>query len=227
MLEKLRKQLFQLQDLKYQKFHSNLCPGVSNIIGVRTPDIRKIVKKLLKEDFITYITTPDKKYYEEIMIEGLLIAESKISFIEKVKYLDEFIPKINCWAITDICAASFKLKKDELNSLWNYLKKYENSKQEYELRFMIVMWMDHYLIDDYIDEVLRKIDSIHSSYYYVNMAIAWLISVSYIKYPDITLKYLKNSNLDDWTYNKAIQKIIESNRVSKEEKEKFRKMKRK
>lgn len=227
MLEKLRKQLFQLQDLKYQKFHSNLCPGVSNIIGVRTPDIRKIVKKLLKEDFITYITTPDKKYYEEIMIEGLLIAESKISFIEKVKYLDEFIPKINCWAITDICAASFKLKKDELNSLWNYLKKYENIKQEYELRFMIVMWMDHYLIDDYIDEVLRKIDSIHSSYYYVNMAIAWLISVSYIKYPDITLKYLKNSNLDDRTYNKAIQKIIESNRVSKEEKEKFRKMKRK
>lgn len=227
MLEKLRKQLFQLQDLKYQKFHSNLCPGVSNIIGVRTPDIRKIVKKLLKEDFITYITTPDKKYYEEIMIEGLLIAESKISFIEKVKYLDEFIPKINCWAITDICAASFKLKKDELNSLWNYLKKYENIKQEYELRFMIVMWMDHYLIDDYIDEVLRKIDSIHSSYYYVNMAIAWLISVSYVKYPKITLKYLKNSNLDDWTYNKAIQKIIESNRVSKEEKEKFRKMKRK
>lgn len=227
MLEKLRKQLFQLQDLKYQKFHSNLCPGVSNIIGVRTPDIRKIVKKLLKEDFITYITTPDKKYYEEIMIEGLLIAESKISFIEKVKYLDEFIPKINCWAITDICAASFKLKKDELNSLWNYLKKYENIKQEYELRFMIVMWMDHYLIDDYIDEVLRKIDSIHSSYYYVNMAIAWLISVSYIKYPDITLKYLNHNNLDDWTYNKAIQKIIESNRVSKEEKEKFRKMKRK
>lgn len=227
MLEEIRKQLFQLQDLKYQKFHSNLCPGVSNIIGVRTPDIRKIVKKLLKEDFITYITTPDKKYYEEIMIEGLLIAESKISFIEKVKYLDEFIPKINCWAITDICAASFKLKKDELNSLWNYLKKYENIKQEYELRFMIVMWMDHYLIDDYIDEVLRKIDSIHSSYYYVNMAIAWLISVSYIKYPDITLKYLKNSNLDDRTYNKAIQKIIESNRVSKEEKEKFRKMKRK
>lgn len=227
MLEKLRKQLFQLQDLKYQKFHSNLCPGVSNIIGVRTPDIRKIVKKLLKEDFITYITTPDKKYYEEIMIEGLLIAESKISFIEKVKYLDEFIPKINCWAITDICAASFKLKKDELNSLWNYLKKYENIKQEYELRFMIVMWMDHYLIDDYIDEVLRKIDSIHSSYYYVNMAIAWLISVSYVKYPKITLKYLNHNNLDDWTYNKAIQKIIESNRVSKEEKEKFRKMKRK
>ena len=227
MLEKLRKQLFQLQDLKYQKFHSNLCPGVSNIIGVRTPDIRKIVKKLLKEDFITYITTPDKKYYEEIMIEGLLIAESKISFIEKVKYLDEFIPKINCWAITDICAASFKLKKDELNLLWNYLKKYENSKQEYELRFMIVMWMDHYLIDDYIDEVLRKIDSIHSSYYYVNMAIAWLISVSYVKYPKITLKYLNHNNLDDWTYNKAIQKIIESNRVSKEEKEKFRKMKRK
>lgn len=227
MLEEIRKQLFQLQDLKYQKFHSNLCPGVSNIIGVRIPDIRKIVKKILKEDFITYITDPNKKYYEEIMIEGLLIANIKLSFIEKEKYLNEFIPKINCWAITDICAASFKLKKDELNLLWDYLKKYEDSKMEYELRFMIVMWMDHYLIDDYVNEVLKKIDNIHSPYYYVNMAIAWLISVSYIKYPDITLEYLNHNNLDNWTYNKAVQKIIESNRVSNDDKEKFHKMKRK
>ena len=227
MLEEVRKQLFELQDLKYQKFHSNLCPGVSNIIGVRTPDIRKIVKNLLKEDFKKYITNPNKKYYEEVMIEGLLIAESKISFIEKEKYLGEFIPKINCWAITDICAASFRVKQEELDSLWNYLKKYKNSNSEYELRFMIVMWMDHYLTDDYIDELLKKVDKIKSPYYYVNMALAWLVSISYIKYPDMTLKYLNHNNLDDWTYNKAIQKIIESNRVTKEEKEKFRKMKRK
>lgn len=226
MLEEVRKQLFQLQDLKYQKFHSSLCPGVSNIIGVRTPDIRKTVKMLLKEDFKKYIMDPNKKYYEEIMIEGLLIAEARIPLIEKEKYLDQFIPKINCWAITDICATSFRFKKEELAPLWNYLKRYENSNSEYELRFLIVMWMDHYLIDDYIDEVLKKIDSIHSSYYYVNMAIAWLVSTSYIKYPKITMRYLNKNNLEDWTYNKAIQKIIESNRVESKVKKKFRKMKR-
>lgn len=227
MLEEVRKYLFTLQDLKYQKFHSGLCPGVNNIIGVRTPDIRKIVNKLLKDDYIKYINYPNKKYYEEIMIEGLLISQSKLSISEKEKYLDKFIPKINCWAITDICACSFNIKKEELDLLWNYLKKYENTKNEYELRFMIVMLMDHYLIDNYIDSVLQIIDKIKSPYYYVNMAISWLISVAYVKYPDITLKFLNNNNLDNWTYNKALQKIIESNRVSKETKEKIRKMKRK
>lgn len=222
---KVRTKLFDIQDMKYQKFHSKLCPGVNNIIGVRTPDIRKIVKEILKEDYIDYIVNYSKDYYEEIMIEGLLIAQSKLSFIEKEKYLDKFIPKINCWAITDICAASFKFNKDELNNLWEYLKKYQDSTSEYHLRFMIVMWMDHFLIDDYIDEVLSNIDNIKSDYYYVKMAIAWLISILYIKYPDITIKYLKNNNLDIWTYNKALQKIIESSRVSKREKEKIRMLK--
>ena len=223
----VRKKLFLLQDEKYQKFHAGLCPGVLNIIGVRTPDIRKIVKELLKTDYIKYIESYDKKYYEEIMIEGLLIAQSKLSFLEKEKYLDKFIPKINCWAITDICASSFKFSKSELDLVWDYFNKYKNSKSEYELRFMIVMWMDHFLIDDYVNEVLSNIDKIKIDYYYVKMAIAWLIATMYIKYPDITKTYLKSNNLDDWTYNKALQKIIESTRVSLIEKEEIRKMKRK
>ena len=225
ILNTVRNKLFSLQDEKYRSFHSKLCPGVNDIIGVRTPAIRKLVKELLKDDYIKYIEIGNKDYYKEIMIEGLLIAESKLSFIEKEKYLDKFIPKINCWAITDICAASFKLKKEELNCLWNYLQKYKKSDQEYCIRFMIVMWMDHFLTDDYIKHVLLEIDKIKSDAYYVNMAIAWLISVSYIKYPTITKDYLLNNNLDKWTYNKALQKIIESNRVSIEEKDKVRKMK--
>jgi len=225
MLEEVRNQLFELQDLKYQQFHSKLCPGVDNIIGVRTPDIRKITKDLLKSDYISYIKFVDKKYYEEIMIEGLLIALSKINITDKIGYLDKFIPKINCWAITDICSASFKLNQNEKEIIWAYLLKYKDSCKEYELRFMIVMWMNHYLINEYWDLVFEYIDKIKSEYYYVKMAIAWLISVAYVKDSNKTLNYLKNNNLDTWTYNKSLQKIIESNRVSKEEKIKIKAMK--
>lgn len=225
MLEEVRKQLFGLQDLKYQQFHSRLCPGVDNIIGVRTPDIRKITKELLKKDYISYIESTNKKYYEEIMIEGLLISLSKMNVNEKITYLDKFIPKINCWAITDICSASFKLNSDDKKIMWDYLLKYKKSNKEYELRFMIVMWMNHYLTDGYWDLIFDYIDKIKSDYYYVKMAIAWLISVVYVKDSSKTLNYLKNNNLDDWTYNKSLQKIIESNRVTKEEKEIIKAMK--
>ena len=91
----IRSKLFSLQDKKYQEFHSKLCPGVNNIIGVRVPVIKKIVKDLLKEDYISYIKDDNKEYYEEIMIEGLLISQAKLPFYEKQKYLDKFIPKIN------------------------------------------------------------------------------------------------------------------------------------
>jgi len=90
---------------------------------------------------------------------------------------------------------------------------------------MIVMWMNHYLINEYWDLVFEYIDKIKSEYYYVKMAIAWLISVAYVKDSNKTLNYLKNNNLDTWTYNKSLQKIIESNRVSKEEKIKIKAMK--
>lgn len=226
-VENVRNELFKFQDFKYQKFNSQLCPGVKNIIGVRMPDIRKIAKKLLENNYINYIEDSNKKYYEEIMLEGLLISQAKISFSDKEKDLNKFIPKINCWAITDICASSFKIEKTDLAKSWKYLTSYENSIHEYELRFVIVMWINHFLIDEYIDEVLNKIDKIKSGYYYVKMAVAWLLSISYIKYPKKTKQYLNKNNLDDWTYNKALQKIIESTRITKGEKDMIRKMKRK
>lgn len=226
MLEEIREELFNLQDLKYQKFHAKLCPGVDNIIGVRAPELKKLAKKILKQDAFKYIEEQNKEYYEEIMLEGILIASCKTTLENKFKYLDKFIPTINCWAITDSCAASFKLSSEK-DKMWNYLEKYQNSKEEYELRFMIVMWMDHYLTDDYIDEVLKRIDRIKSDDYYVKMAIAWLISIAYIKFPQKTLNYLNNNNLSIWTFNKSLQKIIESNRVSKEEKALIKSMKKK
>lgn len=218
--------LLEKQDLEYKKFHSSLCPGISNIIGVRVPKVRKIVKNLLKQDYKEYLNNVKNVYYEETLIEGLLIAQGNIPLEDKLNYLDKFVPKIDNWAICDMVSSSFKLKKSEdLQRMWKYLLKYKDSNKEFELRFMIVMFLDYYLIDDYIKEVLEIIDSIISKDYYVKMAIAWLISVAFVKDKELILEYLKKNHLDNWIYQKSLQKIIESNRVSSEDKEMIRRMK--
>ena len=225
MKEEIRTKLFENQDLNYRKFHSSLCPGIDNIIGVRVPIIRKLVKDILKEDYEVYLNEVDNKYYEETVIEGLIIATSKMSTSKKIEYLDFFVPKIDNWAVCDITCSSFKFKKEELPTIWKYIIKYQKSKNEFELRFMVVMMMDYFLLDEYIDEVLTIIDKIKVDYYYTNMAISWLISVAFVKYRDKTIKYLKNNNLSTFAYQKSLQKIIDSYRVSQKDKDMIRKMK--
>lgn len=140
--------------------------------------------------------------------------------------LDIFVPLIDNWAICDIVSGSIKINKANKNAVYKYIKKYYTSKKEFERRFFIVM-LFHFLEDDYINQIIHDINNIDIKDYYVSMAIAWLISDIYIKYKDNCLQFLKDNNLDDKTYNKACQKIIESNRVTKEEKNEIRKMKRK
>lgn len=221
----IRKELMLLQDLKYKEFHSSLCPGINNIIGVRVPDIRKLVKKILKDDYIIYLDNISRDYYEEVMIEGLIIVTSKMSLDEKFLYLKKFVPKIDNWAICDTVCASFKFKDNELDEVWEFITKYKNSRNEFELRFMIVMMMDYFLVDKYIDKVIAIVDKISSGYYYTDMAVAWLISVMFVKDRERCLDYLYNNNLSTFTYNKALQKINESNRVSESDKKIICKMK--
>ncbi len=216
--------LFSMQDLEYQKFHSGLCPKKKNIIGVRTPDLKKLAKELYKEDS-NVLTKIGDKYYEELMLQGLVIALSTDPVDKKIKTIQKFVPKIDNWAVCDIFCASLKIKKNEKDKYFEFLKRYYDSKKEFELRFLIVMLLDHYLEEEYLDKIFDIISNIESNKYYVNMAIAWLLSICYIKYPKITLNNLSNLNLDDWTYNKAIQKVIESRRVSDKDKDNLRKLK--
>lgn len=214
----VRDKLFELQDLKYKEFHSGLCPNNDNIIGIRIPILRKLAKELYKEDK-EILTKIDDKYYEEVMLQGLIIALSTESVDKKLLLIKDFIPKIDNWAVCDIFCSSIKIKKSEKEEYYNFIKKYCNSKKEFELRFLLIMLLDHYLEEEYLDDIYLTIKSIKSDKYYVNMAIAWLLSISYIKYPKYTLSNLDSLGLDKWTFNKTIQKIIESRRVSDEEKD--------
>ena len=225
-MDKILKQLFELQDKKYKEFHSSLCPNVDNIIGVRIPELRKLAKQIAKENPKEFIENPVKKqYYEEIMLEGFVIGYMKATLEEKLHYLDNFIPKIDNWAVCDCTASTLKFIDKYKKEVWEYLQKYINSKKEFEKRFAIIILMDYYLTDEYIDKVLEIYNKIDSDQYYVQMGIAWAISVCFVKYREKTRKILDNNNLSTFTHNKSIQKIIESTRVDKETKEELKKIK--
>lgn len=224
--EEIRQELIKLADDKYRSFHSNLCPGVENILGVRLPLLRKIAKSLSKEeDYYNYLNNGDTKYYEEIMIEGLIIGYLKTDNENRFNYIRNFIPKIDNWAICDSFCNNLKFTKKNINEVWNFILPYTSSENEFDIRFAIVMMLNFYIIEDYIDDVLNTLNNINHDGYYVKMAVAWAVSYAYIDFPQKTLAFLKNNNLDNFTYNKSLQKIIESTRVSKEDKDLMRSLK--
>lgn len=226
-MNNIREKLFELQDKKYKDFHSSLCPNINDIIGVRIPELRNIAKQIAKENPVEYLENVPKEYYEEKMLQGLVIGYMKSSLEEKQKYLDEFVPIIDNWAICDCCTSTYKFTNKYLTEMWNYIQKYLSSDKEFELRFAIVMLMDYYITDEYIDRVIKIYDNINNDAYYVKMAIAWALSVCYVKFPKKTMDFMQKNNLDDFTYNKALQKMIESYRVDENIKNELRKMKRK
>lgn len=227
MLKTVREQIFELADAEYREFHMKLCPGTANIIGVRIPALRKLAKQIAKGNWREYIKDAKDEYYEEIMLQGMMLGNIKTDIEEILKYVTEFVPKIDNWAVCDIFCSGLKITASNMERVWEYIQKYLDSDREFELRFAVVMMLSFYTQEDYIDKVLYLMNEIKHEGYYVKMAVAWLISICYVKFPEKTMNYLKNNSLDDFTYNKALQKIIESLRVDKATKDVIRSMKRK
>lgn len=224
----IKNDLANLADEKYKKFQSGLCPETENILGIRVPVLRNYAKELCKnfstQDLLNNI---EDDYYEEIMLQGMIIGLDKsIDWQEKRKYIEDFVPKIDNWAVCDVFCAGLKFTKKYKKEMWKLINEYTNSDEEFDLRFAIVMILDYYIEEEYIKEIFRIFNHIKSEKYYVKMAIAWAISICLIKYYEKTIEYLKeNSEIDNWTYNKAIQKAIESYRITEEQKQYLKKMK--
>lgn len=227
IVEEVKKKILELADAKYKEFHSGLCPKTDNIVGVRVPILREYAKELAKEDYRKYLEEIEDEYYEETLLKGMILGLAKMELEERLEYLEKFIPKIDNWAVCDITCSGLKFTKKSDKEVWEFLKGYLKSKKEFEIRFAVVMLLNYYITDPYIDDVLVILNNIKQEGYYVKMAVAWTISLAYIRFPDKTMKFLKQNKLDDFTYNKALQKIIESYRVTKEDKEMIRNMKRK
>lgn len=227
MKENIKKKLFELSDEKYRNFHGALCPGTENILGVRVPILRNYAKELFKEkDWKQTIKQIDDEYYEEIMLQGMLIGQAKNEDMNIIlEHIENFVPKIDNWAVCDVFCAGLKITKKYKNEMWNFIQKYLKSDKEFELRFAIVMILDYYIEEDYLKKDFMIFDKIKNDGYYVKMAVSWAISICLIKFYDETFKYLESSKIDSWTYNKAIQKAIESYRISQEKKEVLKRMK--
>ncbi|MBQ9013611.1 MAG: DNA alkylation repair protein [Bacilli bacterium] len=137
------------------------------------------------------------------------------------------MPLIDNWGVCDGTCASLKITNKNVDEMWNFLQDYIKSDKEYEVRFAVVMYLNYYTKTKYLKKILKQIEQVKNDEYYVKMAIAWFVAEAYANNREDTLEYINKSKLDNWTFNKAIQKIRESYRVSKEDKEMLNKMKRK
>lgn len=223
----IRKQLLELAEQEYQKFSSALIPNIHNVMGVRLPELRKLAKRIALEDWRTYLEHAESDYFEEVMLQGMVIGYVKADIGEILRYVTAFVPKIDNWSVCDSFCVGLKFTKINMKEVWDYLEPFLNSDKEYEIRFGVVMLLNFYIEEEYIDRVLLRLDNIQHDGYYVKMAVAWAISMCYVKQPVPTMIYLKNNSLDDFTFNKALQKIIESFRVDQDCKNIIRSMKRK
>lgn len=223
--------LIELQDVKYREFNKKLCPDTNKeMLGIKIPILRKLAKKILKENYEwkEFVKNENVKYFEEVILQGLIIAYSNLEFEEKLEYISLFVPRIDSWAICDTFVPTLKIKDKYLEKYWNYILKYLSSDKEFEIRFAIISMLDYFINDEYVDNVIEKIDKISHEGYYVKMGAAWTLAEIGIKYNQKAMKYLNSkNNLDKFTYNKTLQKMIESYRIDSNQKDILRQMKRK
>lgn len=221
------KELEKLGDKQYKQFTSNLGINKDYLIGVRTPKLKKIAKAISKEDYLNFIKLNTHNTYEERLVHGLLIGYIKTDFDTVKALLWEFIPHIDNWALCDITIANLHIWRNYTKEGFLFVKKCLNSENEWYQRVGFIILLNYYINDEYIDQILDICNHYKTEQYYVKMAIAWLISICYIKQKDKTLYFLKSNNMNYWIQNKSIQKIRESTRVSKIEKDELLKWKKK
>lgn len=228
MTENIKKQLKELSEPEFQKFASKLIPNIdsNNVLGVRLPALRKIAKKIAKGNWRDYLNNATEDSFEETMLQGMVIGYINDGIDVVMPLIEEFVTKIDNWSVCDSFCSGLKIAKMYPKEMWEYIQICLNDSRAYVVRFGIVMIINYYTNDEYIDKAVKMLYGIRQDDYYVQMAVAWAISMYYVKNPIKTMEYLRWDNWEVWTYNKALQKIIESKQVSNEEKVIIRGMKR-
>ncbi len=219
------KYLMSLQDLKYREFHTSLVLNSKyEFIGIRTPIMKDVAKQISKGDIEEFLKYAQDKYYEEIMIQGLVISHIKDEELF-YKYFKKHIKKIDNWALCDTFCSSCKIvEKHEDKYFTEAIELCLNSK-EFISRVGLIIILDHFIKEENLPVILDTLNKITSDKFYINMAEAWLVCEMYTKFPKETEKFLKKNNMNNFTQNKAISKIHDSFRVSAKEKELLKKYK--
>jgi 3-methyladenine DNA glycosylase AlkD len=218
-------ELFRLQDKEYARMQAKIIPTVSpdRIIGVRTPALRDFAKSLNKDqdigEFLSYLP---HQYFDEDQLHAFVISLER-DFDKCIAEVDAFLPFIDNWATCD--QLSPKAFKKEPEKLLPYIRIWIKSDKTYTVRFAIGLLMQHFLDDHFDLKYADEVAGIRSEEYYIKMMIAWYFATALAKQYELVLPYLKDKRLDDWVHNKAIQKSIESYRITDEQKEYLRTLK--
>ena len=216
--------LSSMADEKYRLFSCKLLPDAvrKTVIGVRLPQLRTLAKNMVKNGaYAIVLNSSIGSTMEEKMVYGMLIGYAPLTDEQKFEYLLKFVPKIDCWSVCDCVCVSLKFK--DKKKLWAFLlKNYAKSTAEFELRFVLVMVLNHFLEEKYLEDVLRLVANISSPAYYVVMAQAWLLSMLYVKFPQSVLDFLTSHNVSTIVYAKTLQKILESRQISQIQREEIK-----
>ncbi len=218
-----------LESLKNEKnslFGQKLIKTKYEILGLKTPDMKNIIKEILKGDYESFLKVVEHNYYEEIVIEGGIINNYNFNN-EYYILLENYLPFIDNWATCDVFCYKNKKILNNSDKNFNYFYNLAKDKREYYCRMGLIMILGNFVLEEYIDKILLLIDSIESDLYYVNMAQAWLLCDCYIKSKNKTSNYLLKNKLNKFTYNKAISKMCDSFRVSDEDKKYLKTIRRK
>ena len=221
----LHKKLYSLQDLKYRDMQIRIIPSIDpeSVIGVRTPELRAMAKEIVKAgDHKVFLKELPHKFFEENQLQAFIISGIK-DLNECMDELERFLPCVDNWATCD--QMSPKIFKKHREELLSHIKEWIMSDKPYTVRFGVGMLMEHFLDEDFDPEYPEMVAKLRSEEYYVNMMIAWYFATALAKQYESILPYIEQKRLDDWTHNKAIQKSVESSRITDEQKEYLKSLK--
>lgn len=208
--------LLSMQDIEYRDFYSRLMPTVDKgkIIGICVPELRKFAKSIYgTEEADFFIKQLPHKYYEENNLHAFLIELEK-DYEETLRLLEKFLPFIDNWATCDMLTPkSFRNNLTDSKAI-----EWINSAHPYTVRFGIEMLMKFFLDDKFNKEHIEIVASVKSDHYYVKMMIAWYFATALYKQPDFIMPVFTDKKLPVWEHNKAIQKAIESKRITQKQK---------
>ena len=217
-MKEIREKLFELSEESYGDFVAKITPNIprKKFLGIRTPILKKFAKELNKsEDVDEFLAELPHEYFDENQLHAFIISLEK-DFDEAMRKTEAFLPYIDNWATCD--QLSPKVFAKHLKEVEEAAYRWMDDEKPYTIRFGIGMLMRYFLDDEFDEKYLERVSKIRSEEYYVNMMIAWYFATALAQQYDKTIPFIEGKKLDEWTHNKAIQKAVESYRVSDEQK---------
>lgn len=225
-MDGIKEQLLAMAEPEFRRFAASLLPGVDNLLGVRLPKLRNLAKKLACSDWRDYLARADDGSFEEVMLQGMVIGLIEAEPDETLRLVASFVPKLDNWSTCDSFCSGLKIAKRHPDLVWQFLQPYLQADGEFAVRFGVVMLTFYYVSQPFLPRVLALLGGVTHEGYYAKMAVAWALSVCFVSDPVQVRSFLSDCPLDDFTFNKTLQKIAESGRVSPEVKAEIRSMKR-